>query len=67
MERKINNLFEMIEKIGKHNILLILFVFVTFVVTGLYQTFSIYTYLVLNKYIVWNIQCQTTFHIQMVW
>ena len=43
MENKLNNLFKIIEKIGKHNILLILFVFVTFIVTGLYQTFSIYT------------------------
>lgn len=44
MEKVLNKLFEWIEKIGKHNILLILFVFVTVIITGLYSTFSIFTY-----------------------
>ena len=43
MEKVINNLYKWIDKIGKHNILLILFVFSMALISGLYTTFSIYT------------------------
>lgn len=43
MEKVINKIHEWIDKIGKHNILLILFIFIVTLVAGLYTTFSIYT------------------------
>ena len=43
MQKKLNNIFELIEKIGKQNILLIIFIVLIIIITSLYQTFSLYT------------------------
>ena len=43
MSKWIDKFYEIVDKIGKHNIMLILFIFVVFLVTGLYSTFSIFT------------------------
>ena len=43
MEKVLNKFYNIIDKIGKHNILLILFIFIVTLVTGLYTTFSIFT------------------------
>ncbi|MBQ8682031.1 MAG: hypothetical protein IJ509_03890 [Bacilli bacterium] len=38
-----NKFYEIVDKIGKHNFILIIFIFIVLIVTGLYQTFSLYT------------------------
>jgi len=43
MERYLNKFYNIIEKIGKHNFILITFILVSLVITGIYQTFSLYT------------------------
>jgi len=43
MNKFLNKFNIIIEKIGKRNLLLIVFVFVVLCITGLYQTFSLYT------------------------
>ena len=43
MKKVLNNLFNIIDKIGKHNFILIIFIFIVFLVAGLYSTFSLHT------------------------
>lgn len=43
MAKYLNKFYEIIDKIGKHNFVLIVFIFVALLSTSLYQTFSIYT------------------------
>ena len=43
MEKYLNKFYEIIEKIGKQNFILIVFILIILIVTGLYQTFSLYT------------------------
>lgn len=43
IEKYLNKFYDFIDKIGKHNFILIIFVFIVFLITGLYQTFSLYT------------------------
>ena len=43
MEKVLNKFYNFVDKIGKHNVMLILFIFIVTLITGLYTTFSIYT------------------------
>ena len=43
MHKYLNKFYDVIDKIGKHNFILIIFVFIILLVTGLYQTFSLST------------------------
>lgn len=43
MEKYLNRFYDVIDKIGKHNFILIIFIFVAILSTGFYQTFSLYT------------------------
>jgi len=43
MEKVLNNFYNFVDKVGKHNVMLIIFIFVVSLVTGLYTTFSIFT------------------------
>ena len=43
MEKYLNKFYDFIDKIGKHNFILIIFIFIVFLTTSLYQTFSLYT------------------------
>ena len=43
MNRFLNKIHRFVEKIGKRNFILILFVFIVLVITSLYQTFSLYS------------------------
>ena len=38
-----NKFYNFIEKIGKHNFILIVFIIIVLLITGIYQTFSLYT------------------------
>ena len=43
MEKYLNKFYDFIDKVGKHNFILITFIIIVLIVTGLYQTFSLYT------------------------
>lgn len=43
LEYLLGKFFELTEKIGKHNVMLIAFVTIVLIITGLYSTFSIFT------------------------
>ena len=43
LERILNKFYSLIDKIGKQNFILIIFIFAMLFVTGLYKTFSLYT------------------------
>ena len=43
LEYLLGKFFEITEKIGKHNVMLIAFVAIVLIITGLYSTFSIFT------------------------
>lgn len=43
MGKYLNRFYEIIDKIGRHNFILILFILIALITTGLYQTFSFYT------------------------
>ena len=43
MEKVLNKIYEWIDKIGKHNFMLLVFILIVTIVTGLYTTFSIMT------------------------
>ena len=43
MEKYLNKFYDFIDRIGKHNFILITFIIIVLIITGLYQTFSLYT------------------------
>lgn len=43
MEKYLNKFYDIIDKIGKQNFMLIVFIIIVVVITGIYQTFSLYT------------------------
>ncbi len=43
MKNILNKFYTLVDKIGKQNFILIIFVFIVILITGLYSTFSIYT------------------------
>lgn len=43
MEKYLNKFYNFIDKIGKPNFILIIFIFIVLITTSLYQTFSLYT------------------------
>lgn len=43
MGKYLNKFYSIIDKIGKHNFILIIFIFIVLITTSLYQTFSLYT------------------------
>lgn len=43
MAKFLNKFYNFIDKIGKHNFILVVFIFIVLLITGLYQTFSFYT------------------------
>ena len=43
LEYLLDKFYEISDKIGKHNVMLIAFIFIVVVITGLYSTFSIFT------------------------
>lgn len=43
MSEKLNKFYDLIEKIGKPNFILVVFILIIIIITGIYQTFSLYT------------------------
>ena len=43
MERVLNKFYQFVDKIGKQNFILLVFILFVFLVTGIYQTFSLFT------------------------